>query len=68
VLREATAAGEVLRSVRRAIAAELDRAGVDVEILMIEAVALGNRRKGEAGERSSLNQAHLGGHAKRRSP
>jgi hypothetical protein len=38
VLREATAAGEVPRSARRAIAAEIDRAGVDVETLIIEAV------------------------------
>ena len=38
VLREATAAGEVLRSARRAVAAELDRAGVDVETQIIEAV------------------------------
>jgi phenylacetate-CoA ligase len=38
VLREATAPGEVLRSARRAIAAELDQAGAAVDTLAIEAV------------------------------
>jgi phenylacetate-CoA ligase len=38
VLRDKATSGEVLRSARRAIAAELDRAGADVETLIIEAV------------------------------
>jgi hypothetical protein len=38
VLRDTPWAGEILRSVRRAIAAELDQAGAAVEELTVEAV------------------------------
>jgi hypothetical protein len=38
VLRDTAAAGEILRSVRRAIAAELDHLGAAVETLTVEAL------------------------------
>jgi hypothetical protein len=38
VLRDSTSAAESLRSVRRAIAAELDQVGAAVEALSVEAV------------------------------